>query len=228
MHNQRMPQPQVIRADVRFDALVKKQMGEYQHLISSHHKEMQELRNLIKIAMERFDALYERCEVDMKDIALGLNGQIIFLKEKVAASEAKIADQKQNIESLHQQLNEFHETYASKKSMEKVKGDFELAIKANTISHINSFQDFQREFQGLFNVIKNDLLNLRVFLNEKTTEIAVKGEENFSQARLDKEGIERELLRYKKAVFYIEKKIENIYTLIERINKRGDSCLKQE
>ncbi len=40
--------------------------------------------------------------------------------------------------------------------------------------------------------------------------------------KIDSKGVLRELQAYKKTMFIMEKKIENIYTLIERLNKRMD------
>lgn len=181
---------------------------------------MQDLRDSLHLARERFDSLFEHCDMQLKDMALFYNQQILALKEKTVANELRISDQKKTIEALHQQLNEFHETYVSKTSMEKLKSNFGLEIKANTISHINSFQEFQRELKILIQSLQNDLLKLRNDMEQKIALLNEKGEMNFSLLRMDKDGVLKEIRIYEKTMFIIEKKIENIYTLIERMQKK--------
>ena len=226
-----MPNPiniQSLRSDKRFEALVKQEMIEHQHIISSHHQEMQALRDSISTARERFDSLFEHCEMQMNDMALFYNQQIFALKEKEIGNETTISDQKKTIESLHKQLNEFHDIYASKATLEKLKDDFGLQIKANTISHLNSFQEFQREFKALILSLQNDLFKLRDEIELKLARLTETGASNFLVSKLDRDGVLKQVQIYEKSMFIIEKKIENIYTLIERINKRGEICHKLE
>lgn len=212
----------------RFDALLRKEMMEHQHLISSHNKEMQTLRDSLSRAMERFESLFEHCEMQTKDMSLFYNQQILALKEKAVANELRISDQRRTIEALYQQLNEFYESYASKRSTDKLKSDFDLAIKANTISHINSFQEFQRELKSLINSLQNELNKLRSDTALMNGELDKKIDNSFHVSRLERDSVLKQVRVYEKSMFVIEKKIENIYTLIERINKRGEVCHKQE
>ena len=45
-------------------------------------------------------------------------------------------------------------------------------------------------------------------------------EKVLEEYKLDSTGVLKEIQVYKKSMFIIEKKIENIYTLIERLDKR--------
>lgn len=189
---------------------------------------MQQLRDAVNLAMQRFDSLFEHSQVEIKDLSLYLTQQIVSLREKLIANEIQIADQKQTIDSLFKLLNAFQEDYSTKRSVDKIKSDFDLAIKANTVSHINSFQEFQRELKTLIKYLENDLLKLRLDTSLMNGELDKKIDSNFSISRIDKDGVLKEIRGYDKAIFYIEKKIENIYTLIERINKRGEVCHKPE
>ena len=213
--------------DKRVEALIKQEMVEHQHIISSHHKEMQTLRDSLALAMERFDSLFEHCDMQLKDMALFYNQQLISLRDKVVGNEVRIADQQKTIEALHQQINGFHESYASKRSIEKLKSDFDLAIKENTISHINSFQEFQIELKSLINSLSQDLIKLRCDTALMNGELDEKIKNSFHISRLERDSVLKQVRVYEKAMFVIEKKIENIYTLIERINKRGEVCHKQ-
>lgn len=189
---------------------------------------MQQLRDAVNLAMQRFDSLFEHSQVEIKDLSLYLTQQIVSLREKLISNEIQIAEQKQTIDSLFKLLNSFHEDYSPKRSVDKIKSDFDLAIKANTISHINSFQEFQRELKTLIKSLENDLLKLRLDTSLMNGELDKKIDSNFSISRIDKDGVLKEIRGYDKAISYIEKKIENIYTLIERINKRGEVCHKPE
>jgi archaellum component FlaC len=202
-------------------------MMEHQHIISSHHKEMQTLRDSLALAMQRCESLSNHNVQELKEFKEQVNNYICLIKEKMIANGVIIADQKKTIESLHQQLNEFHEIYARKKSIEKLKSDFDLAINYNTISHINSFQEFQREIKSLINSIQNELNRLRSDTSLVNGELDKKIDNSFHTSRLERDSVLKQVRTYEKIMFIIEKKIENIYTLIERINERIEVCHKQ-
>lgn len=228
MRNQRMPQTQAIRADARFDALVKKEMQEHQHLISSHNKEMQALREEVRLCLQKCESLSDRNEKELSELKDRSENHIQILKEKIESHKIIIAEQKKCIDSLHERLNGFHENYASKLVLEKSKKEIEAKVSEATMSHLISFQDCQRACKELFTSLNEKIEKIQSDIRDTVFKTMEHWEEKFLQAKLDKEGIERELIRYKKSMFYIEKKIENIYTLIERINKRGSTCPKQE
>jgi len=227
MRNQRMPQIQAIKADRRFDALVKKEMQEHEHLISSHNKEMQSLRDEIRLVLEKCTSISNRNQQELGELKDRVEGHILILKDKLAVQALTIAEQKRAIDSLHGKLNDFHESHASKSDVQKFKADLESKLTDSTFNQILAYQSAQKEFKELLNALKEDVINKHGEAKKMVFEAMVKGEKNFEQASLDKEGIERELIRYKKAMFYIEKKIENLYTLIERINKKGELCHRQ-
>lgn len=215
-------------ADKRFDALVKRQEGEHQHALSCHNKEMQALRDSLNLAIERFDSLSNRNDQELKDFKTYSVCQMGILKVKLESNELFIASQQKTIEDLHKQLNELSESHASNIDIKNMRNDLGLEIKANTTSHINAFQEFQREFKTLILSIKNDLFKVKYEVDQKLAELTEKVESNFVISRLDKDGVLKQVRVYEKSMFVIEKKIENIYTLIERINNRGEVCRKPE
>ena len=225
-HN--LPNIQTLRADKRFEALVKRQEGEHKHIIASHHNEMQTLRDTLNLAVQKLESLYRKNEQELNDFKTQATDHIRLVKDRMVASDAIVAEQKKTIESFNKQLNEFHESYASKIAVEKLKCGIETEIKTNTMSHINSFQEFQREFRTLIHSLQNDLAELRCSVEKKIAQLTDRTESNFSISRMEKDGVLKEIRKYEKTIFVIEKKIENIYTLIERINKRGEACHKPE
>ena len=223
-----MPNPS-IQNDRRLEVLLKKEMVEHQAIISSHHKEMQELRDALSLAMQRFDSLFEHCEMLTKDMSLFYNQQIHYLKEKAVVNDLRLDCQQNTLISFHQQLQELHNTFSLKSELEKSKKELESQIKESGMSHISSFQNLQQELKSLFQRLEKEFSELKSDITKKVNEFDEKVETKFSLSKLDKEAVLNELRVYKKGMFIIEKKIENLYTLIERINKRSAvSCLKPE
>jgi DNA repair ATPase RecN len=220
---------QGLRADKRFEALVKQEMVEHQHIISSHHKEMQELRDRLSLAMERFESLSKKNDDDLKQAKIDTACTIALLQYRVGVNESLIEDHKKTIEDLHKQLLAFQEQYSSKSDTSNIKKSVDEQIKEITSAHISEFQEYQREVKSLFNSLKYELTNSLAALEQKLAKLSDTVENNFYVFRLDKEGVLKEIRIYEKTIFIIEKKLENIYTLIERINKRerGESCHKQ-
>lgn len=214
--------------DKRIDALLRQEMAEHQHVISCHNKEMQTLRDCLKVAMERFDSLFNLSEQEVKDLALYVGQETTYLREKAKTNELLLAEQKNTILSLCQELHDLHLTYSSKLDVEKIKTDIDCQFKDSTRNHISSFQNLQQELKSLCTNLREDVSKMRLDMNQKFCELNDRMETNFSLSRIDKEGILKEIRVYEKSQFIIEKKIENIYTLIERINLRGSVCPKQE
>ena len=95
----------------------------------------------------------------------------------------------------------------------------ESKISSSIMDNIIFFQNWQMEIKALCLSIKEDSMKIFEDLKQNISDNASSNNENFFQGKLDKEGIHKELAKHKDAIFYIEKKIENIYTLIERIKK---------
>jgi len=226
MRNQ--PNPQNLQADKRFDVLVKKQQREHEHLILSHQKDMQLLRDNLSLAMERFESLFEKMELELRDFKTYSTCAIGTLKSKIAFHEITIEEQKNTIQDLHKQMLAFQEVYATQLSLDRFKKEMNDLIKEIVTGNTNGFQSCQREFKESFNALIDKLIKWAGDIEKKVSEMADKSESNFSVVRVEKEGITKELTNNKKDVFIIQKKIENIYTLIERINKTGGICHKQE
>jgi hypothetical protein len=217
-----------LMADKRFDALVKQEMIEHQNIISSHHEEMQALRNMLSLSMEKFESLLKRNEQELEAFKIHTNGFVCFIKDKVYANEAIIKEQKKTIDSLNSKLDEFHDVYVSKLVAENYSNGVKLQIQENTMNHIDAFQQFQREFKTLIHSMQNDLMKSKCEMETRMCQFMDNTEKNFHISRMDKEGILKEIRIYEKTIFIIEKKIQNIYTLIERINERGIVCHKPE
>jgi hypothetical protein len=213
-----------MKADAKLNALLKQQAEEHKHLLDNHNKEMQTLRDSLTVAKEKFESISERNEKDLNDFQKKMHDQICLLKERIYADEYIISEQQKTIKSLYQQLDEFHEQHASKSSIEKFKTNLQSAIQNNTNSHLETFQKYQRELDTLLHEVKEDVIQLKKYIDQQNDLLILKIESNFNLSRIDKDSVLKLMQIQGKNTFIIEKKIENIYTLIERINqkKRGE------
>jgi hypothetical protein len=219
---------QALRSDKRIDALVKKQESEHQHIISSHHKEMQELRDSLALAKEKFQSLFVFSQNELEDFKTYAVCNIGLLRQKITANETTIAEQKKTIEDLNRELQVFHSLYASKIDMENFKKAMTSQITEVVTCNINGFQECQSHLTGLFNSLREDLTKSKEDTAKKFSEVLGQIEKNFHSLKIDRDGVLKEVRVWEKTIFIIEKKIENIYTLIERINKRGETCPRPE
>jgi hypothetical protein len=214
---------ETLRSDIRIQALVKKQMGEHEHLIANHHKEMQELRDALKIATEKFKSLSEKGEEELGDLRTYTVREVTKLYEILWTDEKQISEQKKTIEDLNKELLIFHSLYASKIDMDRFKREVTAQITEVVTCNINGFQECQSQLRGMFNSLLEDLTKSKAETEKKFMELIDQIERNYNVLKIDREGVLKEIRVWEKTIFIIEKKIENIYTLIERINKRGET-----
>jgi len=215
-------------AEKRLQALMQKEMIEHQHIISSHHKEMQSLRDSLKIAMERFDSLFNHCESVIQDHTASHNEEISKLQEKIKNHEVMISEQKKTILSLYQEINDFHQSHASKKDIENHRKEMANRSNETMIHHLNSIQSLQQDMKSLFQTLSEELKQLKLDFFRDYDSLKASIDDRFSLSKMDKDGVLKEIRVYYKTIFIIEKKIEHLYILIERINQRGEVCPKQD
>jgi len=189
---------------------------------------MQTLRGTLLSASEKFESLWHRCEEELKDFKTYAACQMGSLKVKVEAQESVIAEQKKAMEEVQKQLQDFHVIYSSKEDTEKLRSYVDSLVNETAKHHLICLQDLQRELKSLINMVRGDVVKNNLETQEKFSSLIEQVEENFHVTKIDREGVLKEIRIYEKTIFIIEKKIENIYTLIERINKRGEVCHKPE
>lgn len=189
---------------------------------------MQTLRDTLLSASQRFESLWNRCEQDLKDFKTYVACSLEVLKEKITANECAIVDQKKTSEDLHKQLQNFHVIYSSKDDVQELKKGVSSQVNDATTSHLTCLQELQREIKTLINFLKDDFLKFKTETENKFVDLIENIEKKLYVSKMDRDGVLKEVRIYEKTIFIIEKKIENIYTLIERINKRGELCHKPE
>jgi len=82
--------------------------------------------------------------------------------------------------------------------------------------------------KSLFNQIIDEQKSLKLHVENKINSLEEIINNKYIHFKFDKDGIQKEIRIYEKTIFIMEKKIENIYTLLDRINKRGEVCHKQD
>lgn len=201
--------------DLKLNALVKQQTLEHQHLMSNHQKEMQALRDSVKLAMERFVSISDRNDQDLQDFKKFTRECFRILTDKITAHENAIAEHRQKQIDLHKQLMDLQEVYFTKSESETMKSQVQTQMTNASQNQTASLQDYQRATNASFSSLKDEMTKLRAEMDLKIGQVAATGQENFRVAALDKDGVLKELIRYKKEVFIIEKKIEDLYSRVE-------------
>jgi hypothetical protein len=220
--------PQGLRADKRFDAVVRKHEIEQQHVLSGNHKEMQALREMFQFLSDKATSLSEKNDQELKDFKTDIMYSLGVMKEKIMVNDSMMAEQRRALDDLHHLIGCLQLVYAKRDDLDSLRKETIETVKEATSSHLNSFQDLQREIKDLLKVLKNDFEKHKTELEKKFSELIDMIEQKFNVTKIDREGVLKEIRVYEKTIFIIEKKLENIYTLIERINKKGESCHKPE
>jgi Na+/phosphate symporter len=223
-----MPNLSNIAYDKRIDALLRQEMIEHKAIISDHNKEVQILRDSVNHALERFNSLFEHTYQQLQEKTAVINESIALLQDKVKSLGITAIQHKETIVSLHLEHQESNQFYASKNDIENLKKDMASKIIEVDFSRMASIQKLEQEVKIQTRDMRGDFSNLKQNIDLRFSELESKLERSFSGSKIDKEGLLKEIRVYEKSLFIIEKKIENLYTLIDRLNKRGASCPKPE
>ena len=183
---------------------------------------MQELRDSLKLAMERFVSISDRNEQDLKEFKTQTTNSLYLLTDRIMDHEVATEACRQKQIDLQKQLDELHDIYFTKSQSEHMKSQVQTQMTNASQTQTASLQDYQRATNALLASLKDEIAKLRAEMDLKIGQVSAIGQENFRVATLDKDGVLKELIRYKKEVFILEKKIENIYTLIGRTSEGGE------
>lgn len=205
----------------RFEAMMRQELALHAKALSSYQIEMQSLKDSVQEAKNQILALFRHTEVEIKDSALAVQTQISNIELKTKSLDAISSDQKSTIFSLYQSFNDFMEICSKKRDLENFKNEVNSNVNELHNNKTRSFEDYQQHMKSLFNQIIEEQKNLRLDLENKINSLEEVINSKYDHFKMDKEGIQKEIRVYEKTIFIMEKKIENLYTLIERINKRG-------
>lgn len=210
----------------KFESVVKQEMADHQKVISSYHQEMQTLRDSIKYALEQCETLYRHSERELKEKTEALQNIINELSIKIKTNSIAISDHKQTLISLFQSINEFVDLSVKKSDFNDFKKEIDQYLKDKKSEQDRQYENQHHFVKQSLSFLEDELKKIREEIKKSIKEVNNNTDHKFSLTVMDKDVILKEIRLYKKDIFIIEKKIENLYTLIERINTRGETCPK--
>jgi transposase len=211
----------------RFEAMMRQELALHAQALSSYQKEMQSLKDSVQQAKSEIGVLFRHTEVEIKDSTSSIQNRIDNLELRIKALEIGALDQRSSILSIYQSFNEFIASCVTKDNFENYKIEVDATIKDLNDNQTRGFQDYQQHMKYLLSQLIEEQKQIKSSVHERIDNLEKIINQKYDHFKMDKDGISKEIRVYEKTIFIIEKKIENIYTLIERINKRGEVCHKQ-
>jgi len=215
------------------DSMIKQFELITQHEIAAHNRAVAEATKCINEFRRDVDAIIfksDKMVFDTSKKVAELEKSQVELNEKMDAVERLLQEQKKVLEEKVDSYSRIYLgiiTENEKKACEKSvveKFNFDLTRKNNELS--KEIERLKNETRYNFGVVDTGIdaaLNLlREELKHGPGGIdSVKKDviSNIQSVALDAEGVLRELRVYKKEVFVLEKKIEELYNKIDRINR---------
>jgi len=210
----------------RHDAFMKQEMAHQKEVISAFHKEMQDIRDSMVMMKNRFDALLSQITDSLVDLKSSANVKNDNMETKIKSSESSNSEMKKCIESFHDMVQDVDRVYVKKSDFEKVMASLHIFLNECDGSESRKFESLQQEVKGFTSEFSNIVSRLEKDTLDCLCSMNQNWEEKLSLAKQDKDTVLKEIRIYEKSMFIIEKKIENLYTLIERLTKRVDECHK--
>lgn len=210
----------------KFELAVQQEIKNYNNSLSSIYLSLNELRKDIDVnhsdLLESYalsNSNQKNLEIEIEKIKLTLselkssftsssnNQKVINEKnaELVEQNKCKFISLMSNISLLRQESNKLLEWIRTKDD----------ESKKEFISIIEDLNHIQSRFSKDLNKTKEDILS-----KPKDISLYQNLDEKINSHAVDVKGIMKEINIFKHETHILEKKIENLYTLIERINKR--------
>ncbi len=208
----------------QFELVVQQEIKNHQDSVSSIHQANLDLVKRI-----------ENIEINLSNKNAALESKNKSLEIEIDLLKSNFVRCSKNVESKLNDLSSSNNDYAKKLeityqnsldskdeieliinfiySFEKVIKDLEAHVIGSKLIIDSSFDILDVKFRSEFNNFKNEVLNLPND-NEK---IRKEFEEKIDSHRIDVAGIMKEIVVFKKSTMIVEKQIENIYTLIQRL-----------
>jgi hypothetical protein len=191
--------------------------------INEFRKDLDELKNHQGLVNASFS--YEISKINQSK--LELSEVLLKISQKL---DSHINDTKILIERSHQDqqilIEDFDKFIKETESLEErlIKSESEQSKIKDLMKELGKavsaeMDQWNKKFNDDLKKTKNEILNLPSEAQAVKKEL----ENKLESSAIDCEGLVREVLVCKKAAFIIEKKIENLYTLIERLDQRVSS-----
>ena len=213
----------------QFELVVKQEIKNYQDSLNFVLQSIDELKKDIKQLnsdmLENYALIHsQHCDLGIQiDIERMLHKE---LRQQVSSNINNTQDFKEKVTNelgnlwdsslINSSKNEFNEN-----RIKAIRTDFEKledAIIANSFVVRNTCDDMQVK-------LKKELSNMKVEIFSRPSEaleLKSEFEEKINTHRIDVAGIMKELLAMKKENMITEKKLEHVYTLIDRLQKKAE------
>ncbi len=213
----------------RFDSVVREEIRAHDISVKRADKDISLLKELFigfkkdheKLRIQNSDSFNKTQDLFTQEC---LNNQKDFNNQRrfITESSKRVEE---CIEDFKKKIDEFVTCEALEKYCFYVNETFLTLNKK--ISDSSNLQDknFHKSEIKLMGILEESQVVCNKNL-EKLNETIKSLKERFEEYRVDALGILKELQVYKKTVFIMQKKIENLYTLIERLNKKVGECHK--
>lgn len=153
-----------------------------------------------------------------------------LVDKEQSSSASKFGDVQSNFIAMTNELNALKKTTALQnenhnKLIEQLKDAREcISILRQGINDFAA--SFRNEMQTMFSKVSEKVAQTKeeiLSIPSEAKQVRADLENQLSIAKVDRDGVMKEMAVCKKASYITEKKIENIYTLIERLDKRISS-----
>lgn len=214
----------------RFESIVKNEIREKTKFIQDNLLVIENLKKDLRACSDDYQKLKNLMESLFKSISdkfvIEKNEMNNIFKEHKESNFF-------NINKFSNLLNGFSDKIkecVNLKDYETQKKDGEFKLEKILKSYKDNFDNLQLNFEKLY----SDHLDRTVDFHRQTSNVCDSFsnklndiEDKFNRSIVEIKGIFQEIQVYKKSMYIIEKKIENIYTLIERLQKKDELCLSK-
>ena len=210
----------------RFQQVVKDEIDRHSSAIVVYQQEISYLKNLFEDHKDLLKLLKDSSHSDYVKTHEDFEQSSIKLEKRLKDQEAFLTEKGHQFSEVLQDHQLSIKNFASKEDLLDLKEELRTEMKVHAIEMFEERRkhrdDILNQQKKLEEKVKNECVELR-----KVVYSCVEDMRNFSDKLsiniVDAQGITRMLKIDQKALFIVEKKIENIYTLIQRLTKKIDS-----
>lgn len=213
----------------QFEEVVKQEIINHNRQIESTNLSLNETRNLI----ENLSSTHSKTVAILDSKIRKIESSLLTLERQFESLKHNVSVSLNNFEEDSNRKNEKFLNEIDRIESEFIYEDVFLETIDELKKEIVSFRNdignqkvyvhselvrIKQDFERLLSEFREDILNRP----NELWEVKDKLERKISDAVVDAKGVLRSINIVKKDTFVMEKKIENLYTLIERLNKRFD------
>jgi len=206
----------------RFESAFQSEIDRHNLAIESYQKEIGILKTQVKALENRLDEKFVKTSQLSQEVCKKHDEEKERLKLFCESQHAIYLNHKKETQESLSKCKSLIEDRLTKKESQDIKIEILSVIRdldrkfQPIFAHISEqFNGFRKEYIDLYIKAKNDLLAQDTSHRDDMQGLHVK----VNTHAVDSQGLLRELQMFKKSIFIVEKKIENLYTWIERLKE---------